>query len=62
MQNANWGVSLQQGAAREISDLRKEFFYYSKSTFHQNLPPTSHGLESHIRRVFLTLKYHYVRF
>jgi len=30
---------------RNFTDLRRELFHFSKSTLHQNLPPTSQGLE-----------------
>jgi len=38
--------------ASNFTDLRRELFHFSKSTSHQNLSPTSHGLEPHIRRAF----------
>ena len=38
--------------ASSFTDLRRELFHFSKSTSHQNLPPTSQGLEPHIRRAF----------
>ena len=35
-----------------FQELRKEQFHFSKSSSHQNLPPTSQGLEPHIYRAF----------
>jgi len=38
--------------ASNFTDLRRELFHFSKSTSHQNLPPTSQGLEPSICRAF----------
>jgi hypothetical protein len=44
---------LRRGSdATNFSDLRAELFHFSKSSSHQNLPPTSQGLLPHIQRSF----------
>ena len=38
--------------SNNFQELREHQFYFSKSISHQNLPPTSQGIEPHIHRAF----------
>ena len=42
----------RKSQAKTFTELRKEIYHFSKSIFHQNLPPTSEGLQTHLLRSF----------